>query len=73
MSRLVLKAIIHVYEKATVLQLLANGRTMKEVAAALGITPRTVAFHKYNLMAGLGLERSADLIRFAIKHDIISA
>ena len=56
-----------------VLQLLAMGRTMNEVAAALGITPRTVGFHKYSVMTSLGLKTNTDLIRFAIKHKIISA
>ena len=46
---------------------------MKEVAAALGITPRTVAFHKYKLMTDHGLKTSADLICFAIKHNIVAA
>lgn len=50
-----------------VLQLLAEGYTMKEIARLLGITPRTVAFHKYSMMEVLGLRSSAELIRFAVK------
>jgi len=54
-----------------VLQLLAEGRTMKEVARILTITPRTVAFHKYSMMEDLGIKTSAELVHFAIKHHIV--
>jgi len=40
---------------------------MREVAAALAITPRTVAFHKYRTMRKFGLKTNAEFIRFAIK------
>jgi DNA-binding NarL/FixJ family response regulator len=53
-----------------VLQLLAEGRTMKEVAHILAITPRTVAFHKYGMMEELGIKTSAELVQFAVKHRI---
>lgn len=55
-----------------VLQLLAEGRSMKEVARILKITPRTVAFHKYSLMKELKIETNAELVQYAIKHRIIS-
>lgn len=55
-----------------VLQLLAEGRAMKQVAATLNITPRTVAFHKYRMMEELGFKTNADLIRFAVKQCIVS-
>jgi DNA-binding NarL/FixJ family response regulator len=55
-----------------VIQLLAEGRTMKEVARLLGITPRTVAAHKYTVMELLQLKTSAELVQYAIKHSIIS-
>lgn len=55
-----------------ILQLLAEGNSMKEVAAILNITPRTVAFHKYRMMEALDLKNSAELIRFAIKERIVS-
>jgi len=55
-----------------VLQLLAEGRTMKEIAAILKITPRTVAFHKYSMMEDLGIKSSAELVQFAIKKRIVS-
>jgi len=54
-----------------VLQLLAEGRLAKEIAAALGISARTVEFHKYQMMETLNLHTSAELIHFAIKHGIV--
>lgn len=54
-----------------VLQLLAEGFAMKEVGARLGITPRTVAFHKYQMIEKLGLRTSADLVRFAAEHRFV--
>lgn len=55
-----------------VIQLLAEGRSMKEVASALKITKRTVAAHKYAVMELLQLKTNADLVQYAIKHRIIS-
>jgi DNA-binding NarL/FixJ family response regulator len=54
-----------------VVQLLAEGKSMKEVASVLNVTPRTVAFHKYRVMEELGLATTADLIQFAIKSRIV--
>jgi len=54
-----------------VLQLLAEGRSMKEVAAVLNVTPRTVAFHKYRMMEQLRLKSTAELIQYAVKHHIV--
>jgi DNA-binding NarL/FixJ family response regulator len=56
-----------------VLQLLAEGRTMKEIAHILAITPRTVAFHKYRMMEDLGIKTSAELVRFAIKGHVVAS
>ena len=56
-----------------VLQLLAEGRSMKEAAFILNVTPRTVAFHKYTMMEHLRLRSSAELIQFAIKSSIVAA
>jgi len=53
-----------------VLALLVKGNTMREVAAILKITPRTVGFHKYRIMGKLGISSNAELIRYAIKHRI---
>ena len=55
-----------------VLQLLAEGYSMKEVAYKLHVTPRTVAFHKYSMMEHLRLRSTAELIQFALKHSIAS-
>jgi DNA-binding NarL/FixJ family response regulator len=54
-----------------VLQLLAEGRSGKEIAASLSISARTVEFHKYQMMETLGLHTNADLIHFAIKHGLV--
>ena len=56
-----------------VLQLLAEGHSMKEVAAILSVAPRTVAFHKYRMMDELGLKTNAELMQFAINNHILSA
>jgi len=56
-----------------VLQLLAEGRSMKEAAFILNVTPRTVAFHKYTMMEHLRLRTSAELIQFAIRSSIVAA
>ena len=55
-----------------VLQLLAEGRSMKEIAYTLKITARTVAFHKYTMMEQLQIKSSAELIQFAIRHSIVA-
>ena len=55
-----------------VLQLLAEGHTMKEVAAILNITPRTVAFHKYQIMETLDVETNSELIQYAVKHGFVA-
>ena len=54
-----------------VLQLLVEGHSMKEVAAILNLTPRTVAFHKYGMMNQLKLKTTAELVQYAIKHHIV--
>ncbi len=53
-----------------VLQLLAAGKTAKEIAALLGVSTRTVEFHKYKMMEALGLRTGAELVRFAFEHGI---
>ncbi len=55
-----------------VLQLLAEGRSMKEAAAVLNIAARTIAFHKYRIMEDFGLKTNSDLVRFAIRQHVIS-
>jgi DNA-binding NarL/FixJ family response regulator len=55
-----------------VLQLVAEGHTMKEIASALNVSTRTVETHKYDVMEKLGIETTAELIQYAIKRGIIS-
>ena len=56
-----------------VLQLLAEGKTMKEVAAVLNLTTRTVAFHKYRLMSTLNLNTNAAVVQYALQHRLVFA
>jgi DNA-binding NarL/FixJ family response regulator len=56
-----------------VLQLLAEGRTMKEVADVLHVATRTVAFHKYRIMEQFGLKTNSDLIFLALKQHLIKS
>ncbi|HYK36600.1 response regulator transcription factor [Alloacidobacterium sp.] len=55
-----------------VLQMLAEGRPMKEVAFNLQISLRTVRFHKYKIMEELGIKTNSELVQYAIKHSVIS-
>jgi DNA-binding NarL/FixJ family response regulator len=56
-----------------VLQLLAEGRSMKEVAFVLNVSPRTVAFHKYTMMEHLQIRSSAELIEYAMRNSLAPA
>jgi len=53
-----------------VLRLLADGKRMKEIAAILGLSTRTVETHKYEMMQALGVGSTAELVRYAIKHGL---
>ena len=53
-----------------ILRMLAEGLSAKEIAAKADISPRTVEFHKYQMMEALHAKRSVDLVRFAIRHGI---
>ena len=55
-----------------VLQLLGEGRSMKEAAAELQLAARTIAFHKYRIMEEYGLKTNCDLIKFAMKQNVVS-
>ena len=55
-----------------VLQLLAEGRPMKEAAYILKVSTRTIAFHKYRMMEQLRLKSSAELIQFAVSQHLVS-
>ena len=55
-----------------VLQLLAEGHTMRQVGALLDISARTVAFHKYQMMQEHGLKTQSDIVMFAIKQRVVA-
>ena len=54
-----------------VLQLVAEGRTIKEIAGILNVSPRPVEFHKTNLVKVLGVRTTAELTRYAVKRGIV--
>lgn len=54
--------------QSEILQLLVEGKSMKEIANVLNLRPGTVAFHKYKMMDTLGLKTNAELLQYAIKH-----
>lgn len=56
-----------------VLQLLAEGKTLKEIGALLNMSPRTAEFHKNNLVAKTGLRTTAELARYAARHGLVSS
>ena len=55
-----------------VLQLVAEGRTIKEIATILDVSPRTVEFHKTNLVKNLGLKTTAELTQYAVKRGLVT-
>jgi DNA-binding NarL/FixJ family response regulator len=65
------KAIDLTPRQRDVLRLIGRGHSMKEAAAELKVTPRTVAFHKYRMMAQLNITTTAQLIQYAVKHAIV--
>jgi DNA-binding NarL/FixJ family response regulator len=60
------------HRQREVLQPLAEGRQVKEIAAILALSPKTVEFHKYRIMDLLGLRTVADLTRYAVKRGIVA-
>jgi DNA-binding NarL/FixJ family response regulator len=56
-----------------VLQLLAEGKVMKEVSNILHMSTRTVAYHKYRMMEVLGAKTTAELVKYAVKNHIVAA
>jgi DNA-binding NarL/FixJ family response regulator len=56
-----------------VLQLLAEGKVMKEVGAVLHMSTRTVAYHKYRMMEVLGAKSSAELVKYAVRNHMVAA
>ncbi|HSZ63011.1 MAG TPA: response regulator transcription factor [Terriglobales bacterium] len=57
--------------QSEVLQLLAEGKSMKEIAGILNLKPGTVAFHKYKMMETLGFKSNAELLQYAIKRHLV--
>ena len=53
-----------------VVQLVAEGHPIKEIAAILNISGKTVAFHKANVMRRLGIRSTAELTKYALEHGI---
>lgn len=56
--------------QAEILQLLAEGMSMKQVASVLELRPGTVAFHKYRMMETLGIKTNAELLEYAIRNKL---
>ncbi len=54
-----------------VLQLVAEGKSAKEIAALLNVSTRTAEFHKYNVQDKLGLKTTAELTQYAVRHGIV--
>jgi DNA-binding NarL/FixJ family response regulator len=64
----------HITKRQTeILQLLAEGMSMKEVANVIDVKPGTVAFHKYRMMETLNVKTNAELLEYAIKHRMTPA
>ena len=59
------------YRQREVLQLLAEGLSMKQAAAELHVATRTIAFHKYRMMEQLKLKTTAELIQYTVKHRVV--
>jgi DNA-binding NarL/FixJ family response regulator len=56
-----------------VLQLLPESHSMKQVGAVLSLTPCTEAFHKYRIMDVLNVTSTAELVEFAVRHNVLGA
>jgi DNA-binding NarL/FixJ family response regulator len=56
-----------------VLQLLAEGKVMKEIGGILHMTTRTVAYHKYRIMEVLGAKTNAELVKYAVRNHMVAA
>ena len=60
------------HRQLEVLQLLAEGKSVKEAASQLKISARTVEYHKYQMMKDLGVKTVAGLVRYAVKHGVVN-
>jgi DNA-binding NarL/FixJ family response regulator len=72
------KKMVHEEERLTprqreVLQLLAEGKVMKEVGDILNMSTRTVAYHKYRMMEVLGAKSGAELVKYAVRNHVVAA
>jgi len=56
-----------------VLQLLAEGKVMKEIGGVLDMSTRTVAYHKYRIMDLLGARSNAELVKYAVRNHLVAA
>jgi DNA-binding NarL/FixJ family response regulator len=72
-NRLVDESELLTNRQREVLQLLAEGRAMKEVAAILRMTTRTVAYHKYRIMEVLGVTTNPELVKYAVRTHMVAA
>ena len=59
--------------QSEILQLLAEGMSMKQVANVINVKPGTVAFHKYRMMETLNISTNAELLGYALKHQMIAS
>jgi DNA-binding NarL/FixJ family response regulator len=55
-----------------VLQLLADGHAIKDIAASLDISPKNVEYHKYRIMDLLGIKTTAELVRYAVQQGLVT-
>jgi DNA-binding CsgD family transcriptional regulator len=62
-----------VWRGREVLQLVAEGRSSKRIAAALGVTVKTIESHRASLMRKLHLRTVADLVRYAVRNGLVEA
>jgi DNA-binding NarL/FixJ family response regulator len=72
------KKLVEEHERLTgrqreVLQLLVEGKLMKEVGGILNMSTRTVCYHKYRIMVALGAKNNADLVKYAVRNHMVAA
>jgi DNA-binding NarL/FixJ family response regulator len=72
-KELVAEAELLTARQREVLQLLAEGKVMKEVGDILHMTTRTVAYHKYRMMEVLGAKSNAELVKYAVRNHMVAA
>ncbi len=62
----------HLLEELEVLQLICEGKSNREIAAALDVSANTVAVHRANIMDRLGVHKAAELVVYAIQHGLVT-